>query len=384
MLRRFVRPGDIEHLRYDVTNFAYHLGRKGEACVIGVGGGRNVQSALLFGLRHVTGVEINPIFINLLEREFREYAGLAGRPNVTLVTAEARSYLSRDPKKYAVIQMSLADTWASTGAGAFSLSENSLYTVEAWSVFLDRLTDDGIFTVSRWHNPEQLDETGRLVALAAGTLLRQGVPDPSKHLALVTSGNLATLLVSRRPYTPANVDRIRWTCRQYEFRPMLLPGRQPATPLLGRIVSARTYEDLLAATGGGEYNSRPTTDENPYFFNMLRLGHIRAAFVDGSRSGVVAGNLNATLTLAALVLTLFVAAIAAIVVPLLLRERGEPGREKGDRSNLCAAPSGPFRQIGPVPFRATGTLWWGAVYFSLIGGAFMLAEIALIQGSPCS
>jgi hypothetical protein len=24
--------------------------------------------------------------------------------------------------------------------------------------------------------------------------------------------------------------------------------------------------------------------------------------------------------------------------------------EKGDRSNLCKAPFGPFRQIGPVPF----------------------------------
>ncbi len=33
-------------------------------------------------------------------------------------------------------------------------------------------------------------------------------------------------------------------------------------------------------------------------------------------------------------------------------ERG--ASEKGDRSNLCEAPSGPFRQIGPVPFFAPG------------------------------
>ena len=31
-------------------------------------------------------------------------------------------------------------------------------------------------------------------------------------------------------------------------------------------------------------------------------------------------------------------------------DTAEPFAEKGDRSNLCAAPSGPFRQIGPVPF----------------------------------
>jgi len=38
-----------------------------------------------------------------------------------------------------------------------------------------------------------------------------------------------------------------------------------------------------------------------------------------------------------------------------LSTRGSgPEREKGDRSNLCEAPSGPFRQIGPVPFFPAG------------------------------
>ncbi len=356
VMRRFAGYGDIEHLRYDVTNFAYHLGRKGEACIIGVGGGRDIQSALLFRQQHVTGVEINPIFIDLLEHEFRDFAGLAGRPDVTLVTAEARRYLSRDPKKYAVIQMSLTDTWASTGAGAFSLSENSLYTVEAWSVFFDRLADDGIFTVSRWHNPEMLGETGRLVALACGALLRQGIQDPSKHLALVSTENLATLLVSRRPFTQSDVDKIRSICRQYGFRPVLIPGQQPTIALLQRIVSARTYDDLLAATSGGEYDCSPTTDENPYFFNMLRLGHLSAAFAGIGGTGVLNGNLIATLTLIALLAMLLLTVFAAIVVPLLLRERYET-----DVAGVAGNP------------------WWGAIYFSLIGGGFMLVEIALIQ-----
>ncbi len=33
-----------------------------------------------------------------------------------------------------------------------------------------------------------------------------------------------------------------------------------------------------------------------------------------------------------------------------LLERARAGAGKGDRSNLCEAPEGPFRQIGPVPF----------------------------------
>ena len=67
---------------------------------------------------------------------------------------EARSWFARTNERFDLIQMSLIDTWAATGAGAFSLSENGLYTVEGWKHFLDAaLTPDGVYTVSRWYNP---------------------------------------------------------------------------------------------------------------------------------------------------------------------------------------------------------------------------------------
>ena len=95
--------------------------------------------------------------------------------------------------------MSLIDTWAATGAGAFSLSENALYTLEAWKICFDRLSDDGLFTVSRWYNPKNLGETGRAVSLAVGTLLESGVTKPADHMAMVSSGTIATLILSRKP-----------------------------------------------------------------------------------------------------------------------------------------------------------------------------------------
>ena len=84
-MRKFQSVDDIEHLRYDVTNIGYFLEREGPACIIGVGGGRDLQSAILFGQTPVTGVELNPIFIDLLEGEFAEFAGLAQRDDVEFV-----------------------------------------------------------------------------------------------------------------------------------------------------------------------------------------------------------------------------------------------------------------------------------------------------------
>ena len=113
--------------------------------MIGVGGGRDLLSAKLFGLTEVTGVEINPILARLLTHEpgFAAYSGIAAMDGVTVEVDEARSWMARSDESFDIIQMSLVDTWAATGAGAYSLSENGLYTVEAWRTFLDRLEPDG-------------------------------------------------------------------------------------------------------------------------------------------------------------------------------------------------------------------------------------------------
>jgi hypothetical protein len=354
VLRQFNSIQDIDHLRYDVTNIAYYVAPKGKALVIGVGGGRDVQSAILFGQNQVVGIEINPIFVDLLQKDFRDFVGLADRSDVTLVTAEARGYLSQTPDKYSILQMSLIDTWAATGAGAFSLSENSLYTVEAWNLYLNRLEDNGIFTVSRWHSPERIGETGRVISLAVAALQDHGVQEPSKHIALITAGNIATLLVKRQPFTPEDVSKLSQVCKNLGFGIILLPGQPPAERLLGAMAAAQTHQQLSAVIAGAELNYSPPTDESPYFFNMLRLTDITVAATMGS--GVIQGNLIATLTLLLLVAMLLVVAIATIVLPLTFKT-----------------------QYGMKINAHTETLWSGAIYFSLIGAGFMLTEIALIQ-----
>jgi hypothetical protein len=365
-MRRFHTPEDIEHLRYDVTNVVYSLRPDGGTFVIGVGGGRDIQSALLFGHRRIVGVDINPIFIDLLENRFREFAGVAGREGVTLIADEARSYISRSRDKYSVIQMSLTDTWAATGAGAFALSENTLYTIEAWKIFLDHLSDDGIFTVSRWYNARDLGETGRLVALAMGTLLDMGVEDPASHLAMVTSRGIATLLVGRRPLSQTDIRVISEVSRELNYELVMYPGMLPHNLELDRIVSAETRDRLSRAIEGTALNYTPPTDENPYFFNMLRANQVVPAFLSTPRrvkgpfaaitDGVSGGSIVATRTLLGLIAALLVLTAVTVVFPLAVRTRGERAAGEGSR-----------------------ILWPAAAYFSLIGCGFMFVEIALIQ-----
>jgi spermidine synthase len=349
VVRRFRDRADIEHLRYDLPNMAYHIRPRGGACIIGIGGGRDLQSALLFGHEHVTGVDINPTFVSLLQHEFREFAGLAGNPAVTLVADDARSYLSRSEDKFAVIQMSLIDTWAATGAGAYSLTENSLYTLQAWQAFLQRLTDDGLFTVSRWYDPKNLGETGRLISLAVSSVLSLGL-EPSEHIALITSDNLATLVLSKRPLEPKERDRLEQVAQQYGFETPILPGRPIPDAIMRELVSARSRDDLQRTAAAYPLQIGPTTDESPYFFNILKLDHLDF----WKAAGVVRGNLVATVALVSLVATLLIITAATVVVPLWLKRLGNTESRQPPQ-------------------------WSAALYFALIGCCFMLVEIGAIQ-----
>ncbi len=354
-VRKFNTPDDIEALRYDITNAGYQFERKGLACVIGVGGGRDVQAAVLFGHSRVVGIDVNPIFIDLLKNEFLDFAGLGRRPDVTLVADEARSYLSRATEPCAVIQMSLIDTWASTAAGAFSLSENSLYTVEAFKIFHRRLTEDGILMVSRWFWPNDITETGRIVSLATAALLELGVKEPAQHIALVKMNNLSTLVMSKTPFSAEDIDKFWRKMSEMKFDVILLPGRALGPPVFQAILAAQSRAAIDSAVDGQVMNLTPTTDDMPYFFNTLKLANVGMS-IGGSEDSAYVGNLRATQYLLNLIKVLLVLVLVTIVVPLLLKTRSKAGALLTDTRFLA-----------------------GAAYFSLIGSGFMFTEVALIQ-----
>lgn len=353
-IRRFSSLEDIRHLRFDVTNAAYYLRGSGGTCVIGVGGGKDILGAFLFGHQRILGLDVNPIFIDLLQNDFREFAGIDAITGLELVADEARSYLSRTESEFEVIQMSLIDTWAATGAGAFSLSENALYTIEAWRIFMERLTPTGIFTVSRWYNPLDLGETGRIVSLATATLLDAGVTDPSKQIAMVTTGRVSTLLLGNSPFSDEDISVLTWLKAEFSFGLPIVPNVEPEHELLRRIVSCDSRESLTAVIEDQPLNYAPPTDDSPYFFNILKPSSLAASF--SAVPGVVQGNLMATLTLAGLLVSLAVVAGFTVLVPLMARVF-----------------------LGNTEQPTVGRMLPAAIYFSAIGGGFMIVEIALIQ-----
>ena len=119
---------------------------------------------------------------DIMRRDPQLSHGLYLRPDVHINIEDGRSFVRRSPEKYQVIQATLVDTWASTAAGAFALSENNLYTTEAFRDYLSHLTDDGLLTFTRWgFDPPR--ESLRLVSLAIAALGDLGEHDPARHVS---------------------------------------------------------------------------------------------------------------------------------------------------------------------------------------------------------
>jgi SAM-dependent methyltransferase len=341
----------LEHLKWDVTALAHSIRRRGRTLVIGVGGARDVLTALAFG-HQVVGVEVNEAIVDLLRGPFAAFTGrLDSRLDVRLVHDEARSFIARSPERYDVIQASLVDTWAAAANGAYVLSENALYTREAFGEFLDHLTPDGILTLSRWYWHSQPGETLRLTSLAASVLRERGVEEPLRHLFLARNENLlssvATLLVGARAFDDDELAALRRWCAEKGFLEILSPGVADGG-VLAELVAPRTPERLLA-----EYpiDLSAPTDDRPFFFNMLRL---RDAFrIDRSQhADLIAANADAVVSLAWLFVIVLVLSLVFILAPLWLR-----------------------RAEGGTATRAG----WRFLYFASIGLGFILVELSLMQ-----
>ena len=346
------RSESLEWTEYDLTALPYHLRKGGDAAVIGVGGGRDLLCALRAGSRSVHGIEINKVFLELLQGRQRAFAGIADRPEVTFVHDEARSFLTRTERRFDVLQMALIDTWAATGAGAMTLTENGLYTREAWRVFLGVLKPEGLFSVSRWFHPEKVSETCRLLALCTSALLDRGVSEPARHMAVVLRENLATLLVSPSPLAAADMVAIHATAKRFGFRVLLAPDRPAAHEQIRAIVAARSEAELERAAENERYDYSPPTDERPFFFNLVKPSRaLDELDMEGSK-GVVGGNLVATATLLFLFVISFVLVAGVILVPLV-------------RSGLPRMPATSFAL----------SIW----YFAAIGLGFMLVQIPVMQ-----
>jgi predicted membrane-bound spermidine synthase len=355
---------DYEHLTADQRRdlffqgpgFPYRVRPGAKTLIIGPGGGWDVARALSSGSKDITGVEINPIIATTIMRQmYPHFSGdLYTRPEVRIEVEDGRSFVRRSREKYQVLQATLVDTWASTAAGAFALSENNLYTTNAFYDYLSHLTDDGVLAFTRWgFSPPR--ESLRLISLAKVALTQLGEADHKRHVMVVRENSQAikgwgardTVLISRKPFTPEDIARAHAAIAESHMEAVYLPDVKITNPFTELLYSEKPEEFYKNYA----YDVSPVSDNRPFFFYTVQPRDLVNFVRHESESADYKINRAVPLLFGLVAVSVIATLVILILPPLVLGSRlpTEPGVRK--------------------------FLW----YFVCIGTGYILIQVALIQ-----
>src|SRR5712692_122948 len=267
------RAEDYPLLDYYLQGAPYAVRRRPRSVlIIGIGGGIDALIAEHAGARRIVGVDVNPTMIELLERRYRDFAsGVFQGGDLELVASEGRHYLTRSGEKFDVIQLSGVDTFAALSTGAFVLTENYLYTVEAVMDLVHHLNEDGVLSYSRWlFSPPR--ETLKLVVTSCEALKKMGFKDAPEHFFIVAggpaSGRWADTMVKKTPFTQPEIQALRSWARARKFDVIFDPAEPASNPFNTYLRSPESEQRTFITAY--LYDVSPSRDDRPFFFQFYR------------------------------------------------------------------------------------------------------------------
>lgn len=359
-INRFNDLQDLACYDYVTSALGYHLLEKPNVCIIGSGGGSDIAQGLYLNAAKITAVEMNRQIIELLQGKFASLASdIYNLPEVHVVIADGRNFLQRSREKFDLIQISLLDSFSTGSAGHYALNESHLYTVQAFEKALDRLTEEGLFSVTRSLRTPARD-TLKILATAVAALERIGVGNPADHIVVIRSWATATILISPQPISGSRIARTVEFCRQRRFDTVHFAGIAADQANLFHVLDTPVYYHAAKEILGPDsedyfenyaFNIRPATDDKPYFFDFFKfkaMGHMIRTLPERWLPYVEWGYFIILITLAQAV----VLSLIFILLPL------------GVAKPLKSAASGKMPVCG---------------YFLLLGFGYMFLEMGFIQ-----
>ncbi len=368
------KPEKLDFIDYLPVSLPYRLRPQAKALIIEPRGGLDVLAALHQGASSVVAVESNPLVIEVARGAFPpplggDQGGGSGGPyqdpRVTVVEENGRSYVRHVGERFDVVQVSLADIYRPVTSGAYSLSENYLYTVEAFADYLAHLSEGGLLVVSRWLQTPP-SETLRAGALAVTALEKAGFPRPELRLVAIRSWSTLLLLVKKGEFTAGEIEAVKSFCRGRQFDLVYYPGVQEAEANRYNIypepVYYRAFQDLLFGDrvrfyADYSYDVSPTSDDRPFFFHFFKWSQTPEIVQTFGKIWQPFGGSGYFVLVALLILALLASAVL-ILLPLLFRRR------------LMLPQDRQIRRLNR---------WRVFAYFAALGLGYLFVEIPLMQ-----
>ncbi|MCX6358050.1 MAG: hypothetical protein NT045_09315 [Candidatus Aureabacteria bacterium] len=240
--------------------FVYQIRDPGNVVIIGPAGSHEVVTAAGFGAKKVTGVEMDPLVVRVVTKEYARYIGSPyEKPAIRMVNQEGRSYLESSRETFDIIQQINNFTPVAMASGALNVSETYLVTVEAFRLYLNRLSPGGIIDLRRHGDI-------RVASVAMEALRQEGVREPWLHIVILDDQTL----IKKTPWTGAELAAIRRLAEKWKRAFRFIPDAV--------LDPASWYDGFLRSSHPEQWyhrdvaNLAPSTDDWPFINHYVSWG----------------------------------------------------------------------------------------------------------------
>ena len=323
-------------------------------------GGLDVIIALKSGAKSITAVEPNTLIIEAAQVVYQQ-------PGVDVEVETGRSYLHRSDEKFNIIILALTNAYHPIRSGAYSLGEDYRYTVETIIDTLNHLKPGGMLLFTRWL---QLPPSEYLRAFVTTITAMETIGfNPDEQLIAFRGYNTGTLIAKASPFTTSEINAVKKFTKDRAFDMVFAPDLEESeVNIYNRLDEAlyyRTFNSLLSSPDrkawykNYEYDILPPTDNHPFFGHYFRWTQAPQIVAELGKTWQPFGGAGYFVLLVFLVIVVVIAALL-ILLPLIVLLRPSRLSNKADTKEK-------HQQKASL------------VYFGMIGLAFLLVEIPLIQ-----
>ena len=353
----------LKFLEFLPSSIGHKIAGKEKALIIDPKGGLHLLMARYYGFKEIQGIESNPLLVSVIQKNYTEFSGdiydhntRTGYGRNFLVQASASADSSR---LYDLIDIPVSGTSVS---GLFGISEDYKYTVEAFTIYLKSLNENGFLSISFYLTPPPRTEL-RTLSTIISALERLNVKEPSRRIAAIRSWDSMTVLVKNTVFTEKELQEIKAFSTEMLFDLVYYPGiteeesnryiKMPSNDYFTGFQNLLNNETRRSFTDNYLFDIQPVHDDNPFFHYFLKTINTLEVYDIMGRKWLYF--LDEGYLLPIILIVIFGLSSLLIVLPVLLKRS----------TNNISSP-----QFIPI-----------LLYFSMLGIGFMFIEVTLIQKS---
>jgi spermidine synthase len=216
-----------DYYRFLPMIYPYVVKDQPRTFVVQFGGGLSTSVALDRS-SHVTVAEGNPAVLAAFRNDatLKALTGdILANPRLDVVDYDGRLFLAHTPRRFDVIDLSLADSAGLSSPGGFSVVEKFSYARESMQNYMRALAPGGILSVTLWNKEEPPKSVIKLYATMAQAAEQNGEPDIAQSFFVVSSYlATATVLYKKGGFTEEEVAKLRAHTRAMSFDEIYYPG----------------------------------------------------------------------------------------------------------------------------------------------------------------